>query len=79
MRWLRSVALGYMAYYAVPGNTDRVSAFGTQVIRHWFKALRRRSQRDRMNWERMWPIASGWLPRIRVRHPFPSVRLAARP
>jgi hypothetical protein len=68
-----------MAYYGVPGNSDKVSAFRTELTRHWFKALRRRSQRDGMNWERMGPIASGWLPRARVRHPFPSVRFAARP
>jgi hypothetical protein len=26
-RWLRSVVAGHLAYYAVPGNTDAVSAF----------------------------------------------------
>jgi hypothetical protein len=78
-RWLRSVLRGHMAYYGVPGNSDKVSAFRTELTRHWFKALRRRSQRDRMNWERMGKIASRWLPRVRVRHPFPSVRFAARP
>ena len=44
-KWLRSVVTGHLAYYAVPGNTDAVEAFRTQVSRHWFKALRRRSQR----------------------------------
>src|SRR6266542_382201 len=78
-RWLASVLRGHMAYYAVPGNTDRISAFRTQLTRHWYKALRRRSQRDRMNWQRMGPIATRWLPQVRVTHPFPSARLAARP
>jgi RNA-directed DNA polymerase len=78
-RWLASVLRGHMAYYAVPGNSDKVSAFRTQVTRHWFKALRRRSQRDRMNWQRMGRIATRWLPPVRVTHPFPDVRLAARP
>ena len=41
----RSVVRGHFAYYAVPGNTDAVAAFRNQVTRHWFKALRRRSQR----------------------------------
>ena len=35
------------------GNTDAVAAFRTQVTRHWFKALRRRSQRTRLDWTRM--------------------------
>jgi hypothetical protein len=47
-RWLRSVVSGHLAYYAVPGNTDVVAAFRTQVTRHWYKALRRRSQRTRL-------------------------------
>jgi len=63
----------------VPGNTDRISAFRTQLTRERFKALRRRSQRDRMNWQRMGRIAARWLPQVRVTHPFPTVRLAARP
>jgi RNA-directed DNA polymerase len=78
-RWLRSVLNGHMGYFAVPGNTRRVSAFRFQVTRYWYKAPRRRSQRDRLKWERMGRIAAHWLPKVRVRHPFPSERLAARP
>jgi RNA-directed DNA polymerase len=76
-RWLASVLRGHMAYYAVPGNTNAVSAFRYQATRHWHKALRRRSQRDRMNWERMGRIATRWLPPARIKHPFPEVRFAA--
>ena len=77
-QWLRSVVQGHLAYYAVPGNTDAVKAFRHQVTRHWLKALRRRSQRTRMSWERMSRIATRWLPPVRVMHPFPEVRFAAR-
>ncbi|MHB1536234.1 MAG: reverse transcriptase domain-containing protein, partial [Acidimicrobiales bacterium] len=52
-KWLGSVVRGHLAYYAVPGNTDAVAAFRDQVTRYWFKALRRRSQRTRVNWARM--------------------------
>jgi len=52
-KWLQSVIQGHLAYCAVPGNTDAVAAFRTQVSRLWFKALRRRSQRNRLNWQRM--------------------------
>jgi len=77
-QWLRSVVQGHLAYYAVPGNTDAVSAFRFHATRHWFKALRRRSQRTRINWVRMNRIATRWLPKVRVKHPFPNVCLAAR-
>jgi group II intron reverse transcriptase/maturase len=77
-RWLRSVVQGHLAYYAVPGNTDAVAAFRTQATRHWHKALRRRSQRTRLNWERMNRLATRWLPPARVKHPFPDVRFNAK-
>jgi group II intron reverse transcriptase/maturase len=77
-RWLASVLRGHMAYYAVPGNTDAVSAFRYQMTRHWFKALRRRSQRTRLNWKRMGRLETRWLPKVRAMHPFPDVRFAAR-
>ena len=77
-QWLRSVVQGHLAYYAVPGNIDAVAAFRDQLTRHWYQALRRRSQRTRINWTRMNPIAKRWLPRARAMHPFPEVRFAAR-
>jgi RNA-directed DNA polymerase len=77
-KWLRSVVTGHLAYYAVPGNTGAVAAFRTQVSRLWFKALRRRGQRTRLNWQRMDRLATKWLPPARVRHPFPNVRFDAR-
>ena len=77
-KWLRSVVTGHLAYYAVPGNTDAVEAFRTQVSRHWFKALRRRSQRARLNWKQMDRLTTKWLPPARVWHPFPDARFDAR-
>ncbi len=77
-RWLASVVRGHLAYYAVPGNTDAVAAFRTQATRHWYRALRRRSQRSRLNWERMNRLATRWLPPARPLHPWPNVRFDAR-
>jgi group II intron reverse transcriptase/maturase len=77
-RWLASVLRGHMAYYAVPDNYRAVDAFRKQAIRLWFRALRRRSQRTRLNWERMSRLVSRWLPRTRIRHPWPNVRFDAR-
>jgi RNA-directed DNA polymerase len=76
-RWLASVVRGHQAYYAVPGNTDAINGFREQVTRHWYRALRRRSQRKRINWERMDRITARWLPPVRVMHPFPEARFAA--
>jgi RNA-directed DNA polymerase len=77
-RWLGSVVRGHCAYYAVPGNRKAVAAFRTQVTRHWHAALRRRSQRSRLDWKRMNRLAARWLPPARVVHPFPDVRLGVR-
>ncbi len=48
-RWLGSVVRGHLAYYSVPGNIQQVTAFREEVIRLWRAALRRRSQKTRMN------------------------------
>ncbi len=77
-QWLASVLRGHYTYYAVPGNLRAVSTFRTQVTRHWLKALRRRSQRHRLNWERMNRLAARWLPPARILHPYPEARFAAR-
>ena len=54
-----------------------ITAFRDQVTRLWFKSVRRRSQKTRINWTRMHRIATRWLPRPRNTHPYPSVRFAA--
>jgi hypothetical protein len=77
-RWLASVLRGHLAYYAVPGNSRAVQAFRYQVTRRWLKALRRRSQRHRLNWERMDSLARRWLPPAQILHPYPEARFDAR-
>jgi group II intron reverse transcriptase/maturase len=77
-QWLASVLRGHMAYYAVPGNSDAVSTFRYQVTRLWHKALQRRSQRNRITWQRINRYATRWIPQVRIMHPYPEVRLAAR-
>jgi RNA-directed DNA polymerase len=77
-RWLASVVRGHYAYYAVPGNSDSINAFYNQVTRHWFRSLRRRSQRTTVNWTRMRRISARWLPPPKRMHPFPNARFDAR-
>jgi RNA-directed DNA polymerase len=77
-QWLASVVRGHSNYYAVPGNIDAIASFRYQVARHWLWALRRRSQRSRLPWERMRRLERRWLPTPRIQHPWPSVRFNAR-
>ena len=77
-RWLGSVVRGHLAYYAVPGNTDAVAAFVKQVLRLWWQALTRRSQRAKVTWKRMYRLAERWLPKPRVLHPYPEIRFDVR-
>jgi RNA-directed DNA polymerase len=77
-RWLASVVRGHMAYYAVPDNGQAVGAFLKQVTRLWLKTLRRRSQRTMITWARMSRLEIRWLPKVRIMHPYPNVRLDAK-
>ena len=77
-RWLGSVVRGHLAYFAVPGNSHAMGEFVEQVTRHWLNALRRRSQRARVTWERMARLEERWLPKPRVTHPYPAKRFDVR-
>jgi RNA-directed DNA polymerase len=77
-RWLASVLRGHYNYYAVPDNGRALNAFRYRIIRHWLMALRSRSQRTKMTWERMWRHAERWLPTARILHPWPEVRYDAK-
>jgi RNA-directed DNA polymerase len=76
-KWLRSIIQGYFNYHAVPGNMQRLKVFRERVLRHWRRALRRRSQAHRPNWARILRLASYWLPEPRILHPYPDARFAA--
>jgi RNA-directed DNA polymerase len=76
-RWLARVLSGHYNYYAVPDNIEALSAFRYQIIRHWFRSLRRRSQKHRLSWTRMDRLAVQWLPLPRILHPWPEQRFAA--
>jgi RNA-directed DNA polymerase len=73
-RWLGAVMQGYFAYFAVPTNSATLNAFRWHVIVRWLRSLRRRSQRHRMTWQRMFSYADRYLPSARVLHPWPEQR-----
>ena len=75
-QWLRRSLDGYFNYHAVPTNSQVLRGFRTQVIRLWFRSLRRRSQRTTLTWARMSRLVTRWIPAANVRHPWPSERLS---
>jgi RNA-directed DNA polymerase len=73
--WLKSVLLGHYRYYAVPRNGRLLRVFRDTIMRYGCQTLRRRSQRHRMTWPRMYAIAEQWLPKPHILHPYPAQRL----
>lgn len=78
LKWLRSVLTGHMNYYGVPGNGQSVSLFHNEVVKRWFKILRRRSQRYTITWERFGPWVRRLLPKVRIVHPYPEMRFRVK-
>jgi len=76
--WLRSVVQGYFNYHAIPGNFVALRTFRREVARAWLAALRRRSQRHRLPWERFGSILDRYLPLPRILHPQPGARFDAK-
>ena len=75
-KWLWYVVNGYFNYHAVPTNGQALHVFRHHVTDLWRRTLRRRSQKDRMTWERMTQLANDWLPKPNILHPWPSDRFA---
>jgi len=74
-RWICSVLTGWYRYYAVPNTYRYLVKIRRRVAWLWYRALRRRSQRSRMTWLRMYDLMAIWLPRPRILHPYPQERL----
>lgn len=73
-RWLSSVLRGHYQYYGVPFNYAALAQLRARVLCLWFRRLRKRSQRSRVDWPRMATYAKRWLPTPRILHPYPSER-----
>jgi len=72
--WLASVVRGYFAYHAVPTNFKALCDFRRYAVWHWYRALRRRSQRWRRTWRWMQALANRHLPSPQITHPWPEQR-----
>jgi RNA-directed DNA polymerase len=67
--WLCQVLRGHYAYYGLSSNFRCLKSFLQQVLRIWFRALRRRSQR-RMTWGAFGQLLARFpLPTARITHP----------
>ena len=73
-RWLNSVVQGHNRYYGVPMNLSSLNSFRHQIIRCWHWTLSRRSQKSKVNWERMWRYVNQWLSPSMIHHPYPLRR-----
>jgi RNA-directed DNA polymerase len=78
VEWLQQVVRGYFQFYAIPGNTSRIHSFRREVLRLWYRALRRRSQRSSLTWESFFERLANLLPPVQVLHPYPSQRFDAK-
>jgi len=77
-RWLSAVLRGHYNYYSVPTNIKALGMFRYALTLRWYRSLRRRSQRSRLNWTRMNALATRWLPQPHISHPWPGHRFDAR-
>jgi hypothetical protein len=58
----------------LPNNFDALAAFRYHIMVLWMRTLKRRSQKDRTEWNRINRLADQWLPRPRILHPWPNQR-----
>ncbi len=77
-KWLQQVVRGYFQYHAIPGNWARMKAFHNDVQRLWYQALRRRSQRSRLTWEKFRDRLGSLLPPVQILQPYPDARFDAK-
>jgi retron-type reverse transcriptase len=77
-KWLVQGVRGYFQYHAIPGNWARLKAYRNDVLRMWLQALRRRSQRSRLSWERFREGLGSLLPPVQILQPYPNVRFDAK-
>jgi group II intron reverse transcriptase/maturase len=77
-RWLESVVRGWLQYYAVPRTYRWLRSFRQHVMWLWWWTLRRRGDKRKLSWARLYRLAARWLPVPRILHPYPAQRLAVR-
>ena len=74
-KWLARVLNGHYNYYGVPRNYCALANFRSEVVKLWKKTLGRRSGKGYIIWERMTRLERKWLPKPKIRHPYPYQRV----
>ncbi len=74
-KWLSAVLQGHYQYYGVPRNDRALQVFYIEVVWHWWRALRRRSQKHNLKWKNFTALARERLPQPKITHPYPDQRL----
>ena len=77
-KWLGKVVDGWLNYYAVPTSSRYLNRFAVRLKRVWLSIMRRRSQKDRFSWAQIARLTAKHWPKLTIRHPWPSQRLAVR-
>ena len=77
-QWLGQVLHGWLNYYAVPTSYHQLRRFRHYLQWLWLRTLRRRSQKDSFEWERLKALCEQLWPRTRILHPWPDQRFAVR-
>ena len=70
--WLSRVTSGWLNYCAVPGSCRHLERFTHLHKRPLFRALRRRSERDCAEWEKIELLATVHWPKAKIRRPRPN-------
>jgi len=70
--WLGQVVRGFTQYFGVPTNAKALASFRYHVSVLWYRALHRRSQKDKTTWAKMDRLVRDFLPRPRICHSWPS-------
>ena len=71
-KWLGQIVRGHIQYFGVPTNSRALQAFRYYVSVLWYRALKRRSQKDTTTWNKMGPRIRDFLPMPRICHPWPT-------
>ena len=75
-KWLGRVVDGWLNYYAVPTSLRYLHRFIRALRWLWRRTMRRRSQKDRFDWDSMDRLSAIYWPRLEIRHPWPEQRFA---
>lgn len=73
--WRKSVLTGHYRYDGVPRNLGTLQGCRERILRYGCQTLRRRRQRHRITWQRLYARATPWLPQPHSVHPYPAQRL----